>query len=107
ARGSPPALARDDLEVLAPGDHYDGLEDPLLLDRARELGQRGVRELPPGLEARGAQARDLDLGRRGRRCSTWNVVPARQERREAAAQNRLAIGHGRLRLFRNSRPSAK
>ena len=117
-------------DVLAPGDHgstfaggpvvaaaahaaLDVLDDPALLARVRELGERlqeRLRELPGVLDVRGARA---DGGRRRRPlrrprscaapCSSsgwWSTRPARRRsascRRSSSTQAELDEGVGRL-----------
>jgi hypothetical protein len=65
------------------------LDDALLPDGRRELGERPLRKLVARLEPIRDEAADFHLPGA---CFPWNVVATRQERRQASTQG-LFLSH--------------
>jgi hypothetical protein len=68
------ALAHHQLVARACSPHDDGLQNAVLLDRSRELAERGFIELAAGLLGIRIDQSDLDLLRSGRRLAFCRVT---------------------------------
>ena len=90
ARGTPAALARDQLEAVAAGPNQDGLEHTDLTDRLRQRGQRLLVEVLSGLLRIRADRRDRDV------LKTDLVVrdDARRDQRTEASTQSSGSCHG-------------
>ena len=62
-RGAPPSLSRDDLESIADAANHDRLDDPVGLDRLRQLAQLRIVHLRARLEVVRGEAIDVDVDR--------------------------------------------